>query len=118
MMRFEPDFRLHVLHLELALVLHHASLWSLLTRIDVVVNHGADGTHKPGSLHGWNLALDLDTEGDRVSNTEHLAGYLARMLGPGYDVVLEPTHVHVEWDAHRRPPPLEANFPAAAAPAR
>ncbi|MGB2711036.1 MAG: hypothetical protein WBC33_05920 [Conexibacter sp.] len=116
MMRFEPNFRLHILQLEIAVVLHHASLWSLLRGVGLVVNHGSDGTHKAGSLHGWNLALDLDTEGDRRDETAHLAGYLARILGPGYDVVFEGTHCHVEWDPHRAPPVLEANFPAAPAP--
>lgn len=113
MIRFEPHFRLHVLHMELAIVLHHASVWSNVARVDVVVNAGSNGQHSPGSLHAWNLALDLDTEGDRRADTEQLAGYLARILPAGYDVVPEPTHVHVEWDPHRRPPVMEPSFPTA-----
>jgi len=114
MIRFEPNFRLRVLHHEMAIVLHHASIWSEVNRVGLVVNHGNEGVHKNGSLHPWDLALDLDTEGDRFSDTEQLYAYLARILPGAYDVLLERDHVHVEFDPHRRPPALE---PAAATPA-
>lgn len=110
MLRFEPNFRLPLLHMEIALVLHHASTWGAIQRVDLVVNHGGDGAHGDGSLHPWGLALDLDTEGDRFEHVEQLAGYLARILPGSYDVVLERTHVHVEFDPHRRPPQLAPAF--------
>jgi hypothetical protein len=117
MVRFEPTFRLGVLHIETALVLHHASIWSRLAGIDLVVNAGSDGAHRAGSLHPWDLALDLDTEGDRPDDIEQLHGYLARILPFEFDVVLEVDHVHVEYDPHRKPLPLEPRFrqPATAA---
>ena len=110
MIRFEPRFRLPVLHMEMALVLHHASTWSEIAKVGLVVNSGGDGTHNPGSLHPWGLALDLDVEGDTFAATEQLYGYLARILPGAYDVVLERTHVHVEFDPHRRPPRLDPAF--------
>jgi hypothetical protein len=110
MIRFEPNFRLGVLHMETALVLHHASLWSRLAGVDLVVNCGSNGAHNPGTLHPWDLALDLDTEGDRFADTEQLHGYLARILSPEYDVVLEKDHVHVEFDPHRKPAVMDPMF--------
>ncbi len=110
MVRFSPTFRLGVLHLEIALVLHHASLWSRLAGVDLVVNCGSNGTHTPGTLHPWDLALDLDTDGDRAVDTAQLHGYLARILPRDYDVVLETDHVHVEFDPHRKPTPLTPAF--------
>ncbi len=61
-------------------------------------------------MHPWDLALDLDTEGDRFSDTEQLYGYLARILSLDYDVLLEKDHVHVEWDTRRRPALLVPMF--------
>jgi hypothetical protein len=110
MMRFEPSFRLGVLHQEIAIVLHHASIWSRLANVDLVVNCGSNGKHNPGTLHPWDLALDLDTEGDRLADTQQLYGYLARVLGVAYDVILESDHVHVEYDPHRKPAPLTPTF--------
>ena len=64
----------------------------------VVITSGTDGSHKKNSLHYTGDALDL-----RISNltTEQrgklLAGLLTR-LGDNYDVILEPDHIHVEYD--------------------
>lgn len=110
MLRFEPTFRIGVLHVEIAVILHHASIWSRLAKVDLVVNSGSDGTHGKGTLHPWDLAVDLDTEGDRPADTEQLYGYLARILPLDYDVILEKDHVHVEFDARRRPAFLIPSF--------
>jgi hypothetical protein len=110
MLRFEPTFRIGVLHEEMARVLHHASVWARLARVDLVVNCGSNGTHNPGTLHPWDLALDLDTEGDKFHDTEQLHGYLARILPVEYDVVLEKDHVHVEYDPHRKPAVMDPMF--------
>jgi len=107
MLRFEPNVRINYLGNDLSLVLHHASVWALLTGIGVVVNSMADGAHNPGSLHPWGLGIDLDTEGDRAADLRQLFGYLARVLPRDYDVVLERDHVHVERDHRRAPAPIE-----------
>ena len=117
MISFLPTFRLNILHLEIALVIHHASVWSNLARVDVEINYGADGTHSANTLHAWDLALDLDTVGDKASDTAQLAGYLARVLPAGYDVLNEGDHVHVEWDPKRQPPALSPMHNRAGKPA-
>lgn len=105
MIRWKADVFSHVFRLETALALHHASVWSEIAGVGVVVNALADSGHSGNSLHAWDLAVDIDTDGDRLSHLAQLHGYLARILPPGYDVVLENDHVHVEWDVKRKPAP-------------
>ena len=103
MIRFKPEVRIVHFTPELAGLLAAASLWSLRARIDVEVNSIDDGAgvHKPTTRHGFSIAVDLDTVGDRVAELRALAEYLWRCLPPWYDVVFEGDHVHVEYDPHR-----------------
>ena len=102
MLRFQPNVRIGYFSPQAGAVLEAASRWSLGSGVDVDVNHAADGEHSPTSLHPFDCAWDLDTAGDRRADTESLYNYLRVWLPAGYDVVLEGTHVHVEWDTHRR----------------
>lgn len=110
MLRFEPGIMCRVFRLEIALVIHHAAVWALLARIGVVVNSMGDRRHGPNSLHPWDLAIDLDTDGDKPDHLAQLHAYLARVLGPGYDVILETDHVHIEYDMKRGTPPIAPTF--------
>ena len=65
---------------------------------DAIITAGTDGQHMPGSLHYRGRALDLRTHDLTPSKREELRDALARGLGPGWDVVLEATHLHVEYD--------------------
>src|SRR6202007_62499 len=105
MIRFKPEVRIVMLTEQLATVLVQAALWSLRTRVEVEVNSVDDGPniHMQQTLHGYSLAVDLDTAGDKADETEELAQVLRRALDPQSDVLLESTHVHVEGAA-RRPP--------------
>jgi hypothetical protein len=105
MLRFKPEVRIGFFQSVLGDVLRQACTWSLKARVDVEVNSINDGqaVHMKDSLHGFDLAIDLDTVGDRRADTEELADYLRRVLHPQYDVVFEGDHVHVEWDARRGP---------------
>ena len=114
MLRFEPSVRIVYFSEPLSLALHMASVWALVSARAVVVNSIDDLQHGPTTLHGFSLALDLDTEGDVPADLPKLHGYLARHLPPGYEVLLERDHVHVEWDMHRPRPPAP---PAGAKPA-
>lgn len=86
---------------ELVAVLVWADRWSRQQHVAVDVNAIDNGTHQPGSLHGASRAIDLDTFGDNRADLNRLYAYLRDVLPPGYDVVDEATHVHVEWDPHR-----------------
>ena len=72
MIRFKPEVRIGFLDRRLADVLAAACQWSARTRIDVEVNSINDGpsVHMATSLHAYDLAIDLDTVGER--NLEEL----------------------------------------------
>lgn len=57
--------------------------------------HAGDGVHGEHSLHYQGRAVDL-----RVLDFAHVwAAALTARLGPGWDVVLERDHLHVEYDS-------------------
>lgn len=101
MLRFEPGIFCRNFRLEVALVLHHAAAWATLARIGVTVNSLGDRRHGPKSQHPYDLAVDLDTDGDKPDHLKLLGEYLSRVLSAEYDVIVEADHVHVEWDNHR-----------------
>jgi len=102
MLQFKSTVRLIGIDHRLADVLDECCMWSARNVVDVEVNAIDDGAHMAGSLHGFGLAIDLDTVGDKRADLKLLHEWLRRRLHPQYDVVLEGDHVHVEWDAHRR----------------
>ena len=87
--------------------------------IPCVVSSGLDSVHAaksarhPRSLHYEGLALDLrlpgrwtgtawrDKSDPAIDRAVHAA--LAAALGPEFDVVLEATHIHVEFDPLDQP---------------
>lgn len=101
--QFKPEVRVYAFTPQLTCVLALAAHWSLRTRVGVEVNSIDDGA--PGrvgdTLHGYSLAIDLDTVGDKLPDLQDLAEFLRRTLDPQYDLVWEGNHVHVEWDVHR-----------------
>jgi hypothetical protein len=103
MLKFKPEVRISYFDDRLGPPLAGACLWSLRNRIEVEVSAIEDGpgVHLSTSLHSAGLAVDLDTTGDKAANTQALAEFLRRWLPPGYDVLFEINHVHVEYDPHR-----------------
>ncbi len=67
---------------------------------DLVVTSVTDGAHSRGSRHYIGCAVDLRKHDLR--DPEAAAKRLGEALGDQYDVVLESTHIHVEWDPERR----------------
>ena len=65
---------------------------------DLIITSLLDGKHMPNSFHYKGLAVDLRTR--HISNSDRMlvVGRLRLALGPEYDVVLEKTHLHVEYD--------------------
>jgi len=64
-----------------------------------VITSVTDSDHGTGSLHYCGMAFDLRrrhiTDDDLL---RQIMAELKRRLGPDFDVVLEPTHIHVEYD--------------------
>jgi hypothetical protein len=63
-----------------------------------MVTSGMEGQHRPGSRHPLGLALDFRTRDLTRQQVEYLARRIREQLGAGYDVVIERTHLHVEYD--------------------
>jgi len=103
MLRFKSDVRIRIHTAQLAGMLYWASMWSEQCRVDVEINSINDGDtiHQKDSLHGYDLAVDLDTVGDKLDDLRRLFQFLRRVLDPQHDVIFEGDHVHVEWDARR-----------------
>lgn len=65
---------------------------------DCVVTSLMDGTHMEGSFHYKGLAADLRTNYFNNAQKRIAVKRLKEELGEDYDVVLERTHIHVEYD--------------------
>ena len=64
----------------------------------LVVTELTGGKHMEGSKHYIGQAADLRTRHLAKSDRSLAAARLRVALGPEYDVVLEKTHIHVEFD--------------------
>ena len=72
---------------------------------ELTVTSVTDGTHKEGSKHYEGKAFDIRTwefhePGIQLPKEEKemIAGYLQDALGDDFDVVVERTHIHIEYD--------------------
>lgn len=93
-MFIHPDVKAHGLSTNMVIALFIAhEVWKD-QGADLVLRHALDGQHKLASLHYTGNAIDLRTwEIDAKLAAKHLQ----HRLGPEYDVVLEETHIHVEY---------------------
>ena len=72
-------------------------------KADMVITSGRDGTHRDGSLHYVDRALDFRTKHLTRTQKVALRDTVRTRLGKGYDVILESVgkaqeHLHVEHD--------------------
>lgn len=58
----------------------------------------SDGRHKSTSLHAFGLAFDIRTRDLRGVLPFTIASRLQEALGSEFDVVVEPDHIHVEYN--------------------
>ena len=64
----------------------------------VTITCGLDGIHSAGSLHYYGYAVDLRTWWWRWKKKTEIAQVLQLRLGDDFDVVVEKTHIHLEYD--------------------
>jgi len=83
------------------------SVWEAQLRLEPVITSGTDGYHRPKSgrpsLHYSGRAFDLrtwDREGHQLTYPAktRLANALRNHLDSDFDVIVEDTHIHVEYD--------------------
>ena len=63
-----------------------------------VITSGSDSKHGPNSLHYVGKALDLRTNNLPSPAVQSIVDKLKEALGAQFDVCLEDTHIHVEFD--------------------
>lgn len=121
MLAFHPSVRFSSIEDPTVTMFRYAALWALRAGETVMVYSAEDKTHNAGSLHPYGLALDFDVIGNDPAKLELLYEFLRRWMPPGFDVVFEGNHVHVEYDVKRAPmrtvPRLAGFAPAAPAAA-
>jgi hypothetical protein len=65
---------------------------------ELVITSLLDGQHMHNSLHYKGLAVDLRIHHLDKKEISYIVAYLKTRLGSQYDVVLETTHIHIEFD--------------------
>jgi hypothetical protein len=76
-------------------------VWSLHGH-NLVITSITDGQHGENSYHYDGLAIDCRTHYfDGIDEIHEVARELRDRLGSLYDVVVEQTHIHIEFDERR-----------------
>lgn len=70
---------------------------SLIGR-EAIITAGTDGKHSDNSLHYSGNAMDFRTRDMKPMLRQIYRDKVADLLGNDFDVVLEATHLHVEYD--------------------
>jgi len=69
---------------------------------DAIITYTTNGRHRQNSLHYSGYAIDLRTRDLTSSQKGQAAEILRGALGVNYDVIVEPTHIHLEYDPHQQ----------------
>ena len=70
--------------------------------VELVITSGSEGKHGVASLHYVGLAVDIRRRDfTTVAVVEEVALKLRRNLGKEFDVVVERTHIHIEYQPKR-----------------
>ena len=68
--------------------------------VPCVVTSGTDGVHGKESKHYTGEALDFRIRDLKPEHRDTLVQSCQKILGQGFDIILESTHLHVEKDLH------------------
>ena len=63
--------------------------------VELIITSTYEGSHSEGSLHYANLAIDIRVPKKDIN---YLCPLLAKELNKDYDIVSEPSHIHIEYD--------------------
>jgi hypothetical protein len=67
--------------------------------LTAVITSGRDGVHMASSKHYTGDALDFRRwQSDAIGRTTQIVEHMRSLLGSEFDVVLERTHIHAEYD--------------------
>ena len=95
MIKLKPGVRIAGIRPEITRALQIAAGLFAAENLDCVVTSVVEGRHGRNSLHFVGLAVDLRRRG--LSDAKKFSSDLRKALGADFDVVLEETHIHVEF---------------------
>ena len=72
-------------------------IWSKHGR-ELVITSTGDGVHSPASLHPYGYAFDCRTRYFGAEQILEVARELREALPAGFQVIVEKSHIHVEFD--------------------
>jgi hypothetical protein len=67
----------------------------------LVITCGTDGSHSAGSYHYYGLAIDCRTNYFSEAEIHSVAAAIRNDLSAPFDVVVEKTHLHIEYDIEK-----------------
>lgn len=71
------------------------------------ITSGDDGKHRDDSKHYAGNALDFRIRGFLMAKAGKIRAEAQAALGRDFDLILEPDHIHAEYDPKDRPSPRE-----------
>lgn len=99
MITFKQGVRMDGLQPQIVLaILIAESVYRSFGRDLLFITSISDGIHSPNSLHYSGNAVDLRIMGIDPFIVTNIKNKLSAYLGDNYDVVLEKTHIHIEYD--------------------
>jgi hypothetical protein len=98
--RIKPGVRLRGMGPQVALAITIAApIWEKHGAQELWVTSVTDGVHSNGSYHHCGCGLDLRSRNfPSPGHARDAANELRGALGKEYDVVIEQTHIHVEYE--------------------
>lgn len=92
----KPGVSIRGIRAELALALNIVADIAVLYGYDTIeLTSCTEGRHSPGSLHYLGLAADIGIR--HIQEPRKMRDKFAATLGKEFDVVLEATHIHIEY---------------------
>jgi len=101
MMKLKPGVKLASLQPQMAVASLVVAGCFTAIGADCVITSGSDSRHSTTSLHYAGAALDFRTRDLDEYSAELVATAAKENLGEDFDVVLEDTHLHVEYQPRR-----------------
>jgi hypothetical protein len=98
MISLKSDVEINGIRPEISLAISIAHSVMIRRGWDLLVTSVRDGVHMEGSRHYSGCAFDLRTNNLDAQQISLLRNELAGALGPDFDVVIEASHLHVEFD--------------------
>ena len=93
-----PSVRIGDIHPNIGHAIDHArGVWEEMGYQVLIITSLNDGRHGKGSLHPLGCAFDVRKWNLREEHRAKAVNLLTKKLGKEYDVILESTHIHVEW---------------------